>query len=269
VGKCMAEDCSISEGHVAKNLSDMPKHCQSVRMPVYMCVYAPNSLCCRGSGSVSSVLGTCPSPMLAPSVYEILRAGAVNRDGHIAPIYAKVVCQMPFAGKTHMTTHIWPPNCLWPAGCLLGDSWMPPGCSWMRIGCLLQKYTCLLVQPAYMSSCTARRHVFLLSKTTFPFVEREDMAPCPTSRHVFLLNKETCLLVQQETRIHVFLFNKTCLRVQHDDIFPCSTRRHVFFFNLKPCIPVEQEDMCCTRRHVFLVTSKTCLLVEQENMCSC
>ena len=69
---------------------------------IYIHIHSPNSLCCRGSGGVSSVLGICPSPISAPYVREILCAGAVNGDGRVAPVYAKVVARITFANKTHI-----------------------------------------------------------------------------------------------------------------------------------------------------------------------
>ena len=66
---------------------------------IYIYIYSPNSLCCRGSGGVSSVLGIPLLPIFAPYAREILCAGAVNGDGHVAPVYAKVVRRITFAEK--------------------------------------------------------------------------------------------------------------------------------------------------------------------------
>ena len=60
-------------------------------------IYSPNSLCCRGSGGVSSTLGICPLPISSPCVRGFLCAGAVNGDGHVAPVHAKVVACITFA----------------------------------------------------------------------------------------------------------------------------------------------------------------------------
>ena len=56
-----------------------------------MCSDSPNSLCCRGSGGVSSVLGNVRLPIFTPGGLEFLCAGAVNGDGHDALVYAEVL----------------------------------------------------------------------------------------------------------------------------------------------------------------------------------
>ena len=63
--------------------------------------HSPNSLYCRGSGGVSSVLGICATPISAPYARNILCVGAVDGDGHVAPIYAKVLARITFV-ETHI-----------------------------------------------------------------------------------------------------------------------------------------------------------------------
>ena len=98
-----------------------------------ICIPQSVSLCCRGSGSVSSLLGICSLPIFASYVYGFLCAGALNGDGWVAPIYAKALSRIMFAEQTHMKRHILPPSGLWPPCSPLScpGVWVPP----VRIQC--------------------------------------------------------------------------------------------------------------------------------------
>ena len=62
----------------------------------YFTKSSANSLCCRGSGGVSSVLSIPRPPYVCPSIREFVCAGTVNINGHVPPVYAKMVTRTTF-----------------------------------------------------------------------------------------------------------------------------------------------------------------------------
>ena len=52
-----------------------------------------------------------------------------------------------FAEKTHMIWRTLTPRPFWPPRCLLGASWVPPGCLWVSPGCLLGVSRCFQMPP--------------------------------------------------------------------------------------------------------------------------
>ena len=155
-----------------------------------------------------------------------------------------------------MKTYILPPNCLWPLGCLLGASWVPPGC-FLGTSWVLLDASWVFTAQEYRSSCSTRRHVSLsnLDKKTCPLLSKKSCLPAE-QEETFFLNKKIRLLIGQAscpTRGHVFLSNKrTRPLVQQEDMSSCSTRRPVFLFNKKRCLLVQQG--------VLRLSKKTCRL---------
>ena len=101
-----------------------------------ICIYSPNSLCCRGSGGVSSVLDIDPSAFDAHAVAKscaqarqtVMVTSLPCTRNHSPP---SLLCAGAY-DMTHsdskMSLASWVPP---------GASWVPPGCSWVPPGCLL------------------------------------------------------------------------------------------------------------------------------------
>ena len=98
-----------------------------------------------------------------------LCAGCGLREGHVAPVYAKLVARVVFAVKHYGFGIFFMKDCSGPLAAswvslgafwaLLGASWVPPGCllgaSWVLLGCLLAPFRCIWVdiQVDQGSSC--------------------------------------------------------------------------------------------------------------------
>jgi len=122
------------------------RHHLSLSLSPSRSVYSPDSLCCRGSGGVSSGLGIARAAVISATPdRKFFCTGAVNGDGHVAPVYAKVLARITLCAGTCEDTHsvFKMPLASWvslacllvlrgclldPPGCLLNASWVPPGC---------------------------------------------------------------------------------------------------------------------------------------------
>ena len=105
---------------------------------IAMCIYSPMSFCCRGSCTVSCVLGICVADDSALCDRQLLCFRCRDGEGQVTPIFVKVVGHISFPETTYMKRHILLPSCLWPPGALgapgcllapparlLGASWVP------------------------------------------------------------------------------------------------------------------------------------------------
>ena len=85
---------------------------------------------------MSSVLGICLRDDFALCDCQLLCASCGDGEGQAVPVYAEVVGRATFSEQnTYIKKHILPPRWRRGAGCLLGHPGCLLGASWVRPGC--------------------------------------------------------------------------------------------------------------------------------------